>query len=137
VAALLGLLLALLAVLASAITGNPVYDSIGTIMIGVLLVVIAFMLAIEVKALLIGQGVETRVCEQMRGFLQERPEVDHLYNLLTLQMGPDVMVAIKAGMHPTGSEEGLIEAINKVEREFREAFPMATWLFFEPDNKDE
>jgi len=137
VAALLGLGLALAAVLAAAITGNPIYDAIGTIMIGVLLIVIAFMLAIEVKALLIGQGVETYLCKQMRSFLRERPEVDHLYNLLTLQMGPDVMVAIKAKMRPTGSEDGLVDAINKVEREFHEAFPMVTWLFFEPDNKDE
>lgn len=137
VAALLGLVLALIAVLAAAITGNPIYDAIGTVMIGVLLIVIAFMLAVEVKALLIGQGVETYLCKQMRGFLRERPEVDRLYNLLTLQMGPDVMVAIKAKMCPTGSEDGLIDAINKVEREFHDAFPMVTWLFFEPDNKDE
>jgi hypothetical protein len=40
-------------------------------------------------------------------------------------------------MRPTGSEDKLMDAINKVEREFREVFPMATWLFFEPDNKDE
>ena len=137
VAALLGLGLALAAILASAITGNPIYDAIGTVMIGVLLVVIAFMLAIEVKALLIGQGVEKHLCEQMRHFLRERPEVDHLYNLLTLQMGPDVMVAIKARMSPTGSEEGLVDAINRVEREFHQAFPMAKWLFFEPDNRDD
>lgn len=137
VAALLGLMLALLAVLTAAITGNPIYDAIGTIMIGILLVVIAFMLAVEVKALLIGQGVETHIHEQMKTFLQERPEVDHLYNLLTLQMGPDAMVAIKARMHPAGSEEKLVNAINRVERDFRETFPIATWLFFEPDNKDE
>jgi len=137
VAALLGLTLALLAVLASAITGNPVYDAIGTIMIGALLVVIAFMLAVEVKALLIGQGVEKHVCKQMRSFLQERSEVDHLYNLLTLQMGPDAMVAIKAKMRPTGSEDEMVNAINRVEREFHEAFPIAKWVFFEPDNKDD
>ncbi len=137
VAALLGLALALIAVLTSAITGNPIYDAIGTIMIGALLIVIAFMLAVEVKALLIGQGVENHVCKQMRSFLQERPEVDHLYNLLTLQMGPDAMVAIKARMRPTGSEEDLINAINRVEREFHEAFPIAKWIFFEPDNKDD
>jgi len=137
VAALLGLALALIAVLTSAITGNPIYDAIGTIMIGALLVVIAFMLAVEVKALLIGQGVENHLCKQMRSFLQERPEVDHLYNLLTLQMGPDAMVAIKARMRPTGSEEDLINAINRVEREFHKAFPIAKWIFFEPDNKDD
>ena len=137
VAALLGLILALLAVLAAAITGNPVYDAIGTIMIGVLLVVIAFMLAMEVKALLIGQGVEPHTHERMKSFLQARPEVEHLYNLLSLQMGHDAMVAIKAKMRPTGSEEELINAINRVERDFHEAFPVAKWLFFEPDNKDD
>ena len=137
VAALLGLVLALFAVLASAITGNPIYDAIGTVMIGTLLVIIAFMLAVEVKDLLIGQGVEKHVHEQMEKFLQERSEIDHLYNLLTLQMGPDAMVAVKARMRPTGSENDLIHAINRVEREFREAFPMASWLFFEPDISDD
>jgi len=137
IAALLGLVLALIAVLAAAITGNPLYDALGTVMIGVLLVVIAFLLAIEVKDLLIGQGVEIHISDKMRRFLLERPEVDQLYNLLTLQMGPDAMVAVKARMHPTGSENELLNAINRVEREFRQAFPMAKWLFFEPDNGDE
>jgi cation diffusion facilitator family transporter len=137
IAALLGLALALMAVLASAITGNPIYDAIGTMMIGALLIVIAILLAIEVKQLLIGQGVETYVSDNMREFLINRPELAHLYNLLTLQMGADAMVAVKAKMHITGSENELVNAINRVERDFREAFPMVKWLFFEPDNRDE
>ena len=137
IAALLGLVLALIAVLAAAITGNPIYDAIGTITIGILLVVIAFLLAVEVKDLLIGQGVEIHISDKMRRFLLERPEVEKIYNLLTLQMGPDAMIAVKARMCPTGSEEELLNAINRVEREFRQAFPMTKWLFFEPDNRDE
>ncbi len=137
IAALLGLVLALIAVLAAAITGNPIYDAIGTITIGVLLVVIAFLLAVEVKDLLIGQGVEIHISDKMRRFLLERPEVEKIYNLLTLQMGPDAMIAVKARMRPTGSEDELLNAINRVEREFRQAFPMTKWLFFEPDNRDE
>lgn len=137
VAALLGLGLALAAILTAAITGNPVYDAIGTILIGVLLVVIAFLLAVEVKALLIGQSVENHVQDQMKEFLHERPEIDHLYNLLTMQMGPDAMVAIKARMTPTGSESGLINAINQVEQDFRTTFPETKWLFFEPDDHDD
>ncbi|MGB5488009.1 MAG: cation diffusion facilitator family transporter [Lysobacterales bacterium] len=136
VAALLGLGVALLAVLASAITGNPVYDAMGTIAIGALLVIIAFLLAIEVKDLLIGQGVEIHVSDKMRRFLLERPEVDKLYNLLTLQMGHDAMVAVKVRMHATGSEDELLNAINRVEHDFRLAFPISKWLFFEPDNRD-
>ena len=137
VAALLGLLLALGAVIAAAVTGDPIYDAIGTVMIGVLLLVIAILLAIEVKALLIGQGVEIYVHDAMKVFLQERPEIDHLYNLLTLQMGPDAMVAVKARMRRTGAESDLIKAINRVEREFRMEFPVTKWLFFEPDDTDE
>ena len=136
VAALLGLALALVAILATAITGNPIYDAIGTVLIGVLLVVIAIMLAIEVKALLIGQGVETHIRERMQAYLQQRPEIDELYSFLSLQLGPDAMVAVKVRMRPTGSENELINAINRVEREFRKVFPMTTWLFFEPDNTD-
>ena len=137
IAALLGLVLALIAVLAAAITGNPIYDAIGTVSIGLLLVVIAFLLAVEVKDLLIGQGVEIHISDKMRRFLLERPEVEKIYNLLTLQMGPDAMVAVKASMRPTGSENDLLDAINRVEREFRQVFPMVKWLFFEPDNRDE
>ena len=137
VAALLGLVLALIAVVTAAVTGNPVYDAIGTIMIGILLVVIAVMLAVEVKDLLIGQGVEQHLRQDMETFLAERPEVDSVYSLLTLQMGHEAMVAVKAKMHATGSETGLVVAINKVEREFREAFPITKWLFFEPDNRDD
>ena len=137
IAALLGLVLALIAVLASAITGNPIYDAMGTVLIGVLLVIIAFLLAVEVKELLIGQGVEIHISDKMRKFLQERPEVEKIYNLLTLQMGPDAMVAVKARMFPAGSENELINAINRVELDFRQAFPMVKWLFFEPDNRDE
>lgn len=137
VAALLGLILALVAVIAAAVTGNPIYDAIGTILIGILLIIIAFLLAIEVKALLIGQGVEKHVQENMKTFLQQRPEIDGIYNILTLQMGPDAMVAIKAKMHSSGSELELIRAINRVESDFRLAFPMTKWLFFEPDCKDE
>lgn len=137
VAALLGLVFALVAVMAAAITHNPVYDAAGTIMIGVLLIVIAFMLAVEVKDLLIGQGVEPHVEKQMRSFLLNRPEIDKLYSLITLQMGHTVMVSVKANMHATGTETELIRTINRVERDFLETFPIAQWLFFEPDIQEE
>jgi cation diffusion facilitator family transporter len=136
VAALLGLTTALLAVLASMVTGDPVYDAIGTLLIGALLLVIAFFVAVEVKALLIGQSVEPHLLGQMRDFLEKRPEITEVFNLLTLQMGPDAMVAVKARMAHTGSERGFLEAINLVEADFRAAFPMVAWLFFEPDLSD-
>jgi cation diffusion facilitator family transporter len=136
VAALLGLTAALLAVLMTMITGNPVYDAIGTLVIGALLLVIAFFIAVEVKALLIGQSVDPHVLGEMRAFLEGRAEIQTVFRLLTMQLGHDVMVSIKAGLVPTGSEQGLLDAINHVEKEFRDAFPSTTWLFFEPDHTD-
>lgn len=135
-AALLGLVFALVAVLLTMATGNPMYDAIGSIGIGVLLIVIAVFIAVEVKALLIGQGVEPRTKEAMLKFLGAREEVKQIYSLLTLQMGPDVMVAIKAEMARYLAPRDMIEDINRVEQAFRAAFPDVRWCFFEPDSRD-
>jgi cation diffusion facilitator family transporter len=136
IAALLGLVFALVAIAATFLTGNPLWDAVGTISIGVLLIVIAVFIAVEVKDLLIGQSVDPAILAEMREFLEERPEIEKLFNLLTMQFGPDAMVAVKAQMAPTGSEEDLIAVINKVESEFRSRFQMTSWIFFEPDVED-
>lgn len=136
IAALLGLVFALVAVVATHVTGNPIWDALGTIAIGVLLIVVAIFIAIEVKDLLIGQSVEPRTLKEMKAFLSDRDEIADLYNVLTMQFGPDAMVAVKARMVPTGSEENMIRAVNQVEQNFRQRFPMTAWLFFEPDIED-
>jgi len=135
-AALLGLCLAALAIGGTMLTGNLLFDALGTIAIGVLLVVVAIALAIEVKALLIGQGVEPRRRAELLAFLGDRPEVAEVLNLITLQMGPDVMVAVKARMAATPDNLALIEAINTVEREMKARFADVRWSFFEPDVVD-
>ncbi|WP_413623687.1 cation diffusion facilitator family transporter [Luteibacter sp. Lutesp34] len=135
-AALLGLSFALIAVLLTMLTGNLIFDAIGTVAIGVLLIVVAVAVAREVKALLIGQGVEPKQRAAMIAFLQARPEIDHVYNLLTLQMGTDVMVAIKARMAQTPTARAMVEAINIVEADFRAEFRDVRWSFFEPDHAD-
>lgn len=135
-AALLGLTLAFIAVVATMITGNLLFDAAGTIAIGILLVVVAVAVANEVKALLIGQGVEPEQREALIDFLNARPEVDAVLNLLTVQMGPDVMVAVKARMAPAADQRSFIEAINRTEKAMKEAFPDVRWSFFEPDIAD-
>ncbi len=136
IAALLGLIFALVAIVATFLTGNPLWDAVGTITIGALLLVIAVFVAIEVKDLLIGQSVDPETLTQMHEFLDSRSEIREVFSLLTMQFGPDAMVAIKARMVPTGSERDLIVTINTVEREFRSRFPVTSWLFFEPDVED-
>ena len=134
-AALLGLTFALGAVVVTMATGNPIYDAIGTLGIGLLLIAVAFLIGREVKELLIGQGVEAPVKDQMTAFLESRRDVAELYNLLTLQLGNDVMVAVKARMAAADSAEDMIKAINVCEVDFKARFPQVLWLFFEPDIK--
>jgi cation diffusion facilitator family transporter len=135
-AALIGLSFALFAVTLTIITGNPAYDAIGSILIGALLVVIALLIGVEVQALLIGQSIEPEQRAQMLDFLQQRDEIDHVFNLLTLQLGNDVMVAVKAKMVPMDSAESLMQAINRCEADLKQAFPYVLWSFFEPDLED-
>ena len=136
IAALGGLTLAFGFIALAQVTGNPAWDAAGSICIGVLLVLVAVLVGVQVKALLIGQSVESRVLEQMRGHLTRHDDVETLYNLLTQQMGGVVMVAVKAKMRPMASAHALVEAINRVEVGFRAAFPQVKWLFFEPDVAD-
>ena len=135
-AALLGLTFALFAVVLTMITGNPIYDALGSITIGLLLVVVAFFIGIEVKALLIGQGVEPQEKVKMLEFLNKQDTVARVFNIVTLQLGRDVMVAIKAEMHEQKSSKRLVEAINLCEEKFKERFPYVLWMFFEPDIMD-
>lgn len=135
-AALLGLAFAFVAVSVTWATGNPIYDAVGSIVIGVLLIVVAILVGIEVKAMLVGQGVEDHIRREMIAHVEGQPGVDKVFNLISLQMGSDVMVAIKARMKPADSDVALIEAINRTEVAFRQQFPQVAFLFFEPDLHD-
>ncbi|HSR64578.1 MAG TPA: cation diffusion facilitator family transporter [Xanthomonadaceae bacterium] len=135
-AALLGLAFALVAVLLSVATGNPAWDAAGSLAIGALLVVVAVLVAVEVKAMLIGQSVEPAREAELRRFLDARPEVARIISLITLQLGNEVMVSVQAHMHERGSADALVAQINGVERAMKEAFPEVRWSFFEPDTRD-
>jgi cation diffusion facilitator family transporter len=133
VAALVGLALALAAVLLTLVTGNPAFDAAGSIAVGVLLIAVAVLLAIEIKGMITGQSAEPAVEAAIRTFLGARPEISEVLSLLTLQMGDRVMVAVKARMNAAGAN-ALVDAINRVEADLRAAFPEVRWMFFEPDH---
>ena len=136
VAALLGLSFALISVVLTIVTGNPIFDAIGSIGIGVLLVVISFFVAVKVKSLLIGQSSDTETCTEIEQFLGARAEIEKVYNVITIQLGPQVMVAVKAKMAQAGSVDELLNNINICESALKEFNPAIKWIFFEPDNKD-
>jgi cation diffusion facilitator family transporter len=136
VAALAGLSLALVAVLATIVTGEPLFDALGTITIGVVLVLVAITVGIEVKSLLIGESADPETLSALRDFISGRPEVAEVYSLITLQLGTDLMLSAKVRMEEMNTAVHLIDDINEVECALKTAFPQIRWVFFEPDIKD-
>jgi divalent metal cation (Fe/Co/Zn/Cd) transporter len=136
IAALFGLLFALVAVVLSLVTGNPIYDSIGSIGIGILLVIVSFFVAVKVKSLLIGQSADEDIRLGINDFLEKRPEIEQVLNVITLQLGPQIMLTVKAKMAEKKSVEKLINDINACEKELKSLFPTIQWVFFEPDKED-
>ncbi|HKB81836.1 MAG TPA: cation diffusion facilitator family transporter [Burkholderiales bacterium] len=136
IAALAGLALALIAILLALATGNPMFDALGSIAVGVLLICVAVLLSLEIKALITGESAEAETESAIRAFLAGRGEIAETYNLLTLQMGDGIMLAVKARMTETASATAMVDAINRVEADLRVAFPSVRWCFFEPDTSD-
>lgn len=132
-AALFGLSFALISIILAVITGNPMYDAIGSIGIGGLLIIVSIFLAIKVKSMLIGQSADAATTAQIKNLLEARPEVEEILNLITIQLGPQIMVAVKAKMAKVESVDQLIANINNCEEELRKAIPAIQWSFFEPD----
>ena len=133
-AALLGLIFALVAVVAAVVTGNPMWDAIGTLAIGLLLIVIAVFVAIEVKAMLIGQSADPEVSIAIKSFFEERAEIARVFSLITFQLGNDLMVAAKVQLQRGGAAPE--DAINSIEAELKRRFPQVKWSFVEPDIAD-
>ncbi|MFT4236021.1 MAG: cation diffusion facilitator family transporter [Microbacterium sp.] len=133
-AALLGLVLALLGLGLSAITGNPVFDAIGTICIGALLVLVAIVLGIETKSLLVGEGASDEDFTKILRAIEQGPEVEKLIHIKTLYLGPDeFLVAAKIGLPKDISVADASRDIDAVEARIREAVPAARVIYLEPD----
>jgi cation diffusion facilitator family transporter len=134
-AALFGLALALAAVALTMLTGNPMWDALGSMAIGVVLIVVAILVGNQIKALLIGRSAAPESEARVREFLLKQPGVEKIFRLLTYQLGTTFMVAVKAKVRADTVDE-LIETINRAEAATRDEFPEIQWLFFEPDVTD-
>ncbi|WP_406037709.1 cation diffusion facilitator family transporter [Micromonospora sp. NBC_00898] len=132
--ALIGLVLALFGVGMTLITGNGMWDAAGTAAIGVLLVTIAIVLAIETKSLLLGEGAEEHDLAAIEKAIAEGPEVERIIHMKTLYLGPEeLMVAAKIAVSPCDSAESLARGIDAVEARIRTAVPIARVIYLEPD----
>jgi divalent metal cation (Fe/Co/Zn/Cd) transporter len=133
-AALLGLCFALVGVGMSLLTGNAYWDVAGTVAIGLLLVTVAVVLAVETKSLLIGEGANRAAVERIRAALEAQPEIERVIHMKTLHLGPDeLLVAAKVGVRRTDSAAEVAAAIDAAEGRIRAAEPLARVIYLEPD----
>ncbi|HEY3013717.1 MAG TPA: cation diffusion facilitator family transporter, partial [Nocardioides sp.] len=133
-AALTGLALALIGVALTLATGNGVFDGLGSMAIGALLVCVAIFLAIEMKSLLLGESATREAQQKIVAAIENTPGVQRLIHIKTLHLGPEeVLVAAKVGVEPTTDAAVVAETINAAERAIREAEPMSVHIYLEPD----
>ncbi|TCO46924.1 cation diffusion facilitator family transporter [Kribbella antiqua] len=133
-AALTGLVLALIGVVLTLATGNGVFDGLGSMAIGALLVCVAIFLAIEMKSLLLGESATREAQQRIVAAIENTPGVQRLIHIKTLHLGPEeVLVAAKVGVEPTSDASVVAETINAAERAVREAEPMSVHVYLEPD----
>ena len=134
-AAEIGLALAFLGTLLGHVTGNPYFDGIASVLIGVLLAGVAILLLRETKGLIIGEGLSGEELTQVAGIVKADPNVRQCGRILTLYLGPqDLLVAIDATFNETAGRDAIDESIDRIERAIVTAFPQTTRIFIEPEN---
>lgn len=133
-AALLGLVFAAAGITMALITGNPIWDGIGTLLIGILLVAVAVFLFVEVKSLLIGEAVDPQTEKKMRSLILSVEGVSHLVDFKTLYVAPmEVFIAMKITVNQASSAADVAKTIDIIEARLRKDFPVARLIYVEPD----
>jgi cation diffusion facilitator family transporter len=136
-AAVLGLTLALIAIVIAKQTGDGRWDAVGSLAIGVVLIGVAVFLAIEVKSLLLGESADPELDAAVRELVKEEPAVEDLMQLISIQQGPgEVMVMLKLRFATNLTSEQVATGIDTFESKLRARRPEVRWLFVEPDLHD-
>lgn len=133
-AAVLGLVIAIIALLVSYFTGDSRYDAMGSLAIGVVLILVAIFLAVEVKSLLIGESADSIILETIEAIIEKELNIIKVINCRTIQQGPgEVLVCVKIKCSPDLNTESISKLINHFEKELRSVRPEVKWLYVEPD----
>ncbi|CAD6538162.1 cation diffusion facilitator family transporter [Paraburkholderia sabiae] len=133
IAAVAGVLVSLIAIGLAMLTGNPVYDALGSVGVGLVLTATALFSMKEIKSLLVGEAAHRHVRDEMCAWLNERSEVRRIVSLIALKWSDDLVIAIQAELEPHASASELVRTIDRIENGLRERFPSAKWIFFEPE----
>lgn len=133
-AAVVGLGLALIAMILSYYTNDGKYDALGSLAIGIVLILVAIFLSIKVKSLLIGESADPIITQTAQEISIKHPNIKELINCITIQQGPgEVLGCVKIMCEPHLTAYQVSELINDFERQLRDACPEVKWLYVEPD----
>ncbi len=133
-AAVLGLGLALAALMIAYYTGDGRWDGYGSLSIGIVLIAVAIFLATEVKSLLIGESADPIIADTAATIAVEHPHIEHMMECITMQQGPgEVLACIKIQCSPHLTAPDVSRLINDFEQQLRSRCPEVKWLFVEPD----
>lgn len=136
-AAVLGLVLALVAVVVAKQTGDGRWDAVGSLAIGVVLIGVAIFLAVEIKALLVGEAADPKLMKSVEDIASADPHVEKVVRVLSIQQGPgEILVAMKLKFKGGIDSDKLCDVINNFERQLEARVPEVKWSFVEPDNRD-
>ena len=133
IAALLGLCVALLFISLAAISGNPVFDAIGSMCIGVVLIVISVFLTLRMQSLLVGRSADPLIREAIDKVIRDNEDIEQVFNTITMQMGPYTMLAAKIKLKSGIDIDTAVDDINALEVRLKEEIPNLKWCFIEPD----
>lgn len=135
-AAVLGLAVAIASLLLAWWTGNGIFDSIGSILIGVVLVGVAVFLGREVKSLLIGESADPAIAEAVKQSVPQHPNIEAVLRIITVQQGPgEVLVAMKVRVKSGLTTQEVVDSINRFEQAVHDRAPEIRWCFVEPDHE--
>jgi divalent metal cation (Fe/Co/Zn/Cd) transporter len=123
--------LAFIAVLLAMTTGSPLFD-VRIDRRWLLLVIISIAMS-AIASMIVGDSAEPAMRAAIEQHVRGHPEVKRVINLITLQWGAQIVVAVRAEMAPVATADELIAAVNRVEDSLQRTFPQAVWVFFEPD----
>lgn len=135
-AAILGLVIAFVFVTLSIVTGDPFYDALGSIFIGIVLIIVSIFVAWRIKALIIGTAAEPEIRTKINEIIQQDENVERLFNIITIQFGSKIMLAVKIKLSDTMSMATAVEKINLLESKIKNELPNIGWCFVEPDVDD-
>lgn len=136
-AAVMGLVFAIAALGLTVATGDSRWDSVGSLLIGVVLIGVAVFLGREVMSLLLGERADPQIEIVVKEVALTQPNIKRLIRVLTVQQGPgEVMVACKVHLIDELDTRGVVETIDAFEKAIHERVPDIRWLFVEPDDDD-